>query len=235
MDFGLARALSSPPANDGAFEEGPRRRMDTRDGLILGTVPYMSPELIQGLPLDQRSDVYALGVVTYRMLTGSLPFVDDDMTRVLARHMCEPVEPLTERAPDAGISRALDRAVLRALAKGLDERPASARAFADELRAALEAAPEPSAAPSTLDPQSPSAPDEVQADSRESSRRRRVARWVTFAVVLAGSLLALAAIVSPRTESERHAIVDPPAPKAREQAPSAVTTPKPALERTASP
>jgi serine/threonine-protein kinase len=145
------------------------------------------------------------------MLTGSLPFIDDDMPRVLARHMCEPVEPLSERAPDAGISRALERAVLRALAKGPDERPANARAFAAELRAALESeaeregALESPAVPKTaveFAAPSPEAETDRASESWPSNGRRRVARWVTGAVLAVSSLLALFAVVAPRATSE---------------------------------
>jgi hypothetical protein len=97
----------------------------------------MSPELIQGADLDARSDVYALGVVTYRMLTGTLPFGGNDLPLLLARHIHDPVQPLVERAPGAGISAALDAVVLRALEKDRERRPATAREFALELRAAI--------------------------------------------------------------------------------------------------
>ena len=74
----------------------------------------MSPELIQGQRLERaRSDVYALGVVTYRLLTGTLPFEDADMPILLGSPHTEPMERLTWRAPDAEIPAALEQAVLR--------------------------------------------------------------------------------------------------------------------------
>jgi serine/threonine-protein kinase len=141
MDLGLCRVLGPARTDDSAeaplSDEGPRRRMHTREGLVLGTGPYMSPELIQGAELDPRSDVYALGVVTYRMLAGTLPFAGNDLPLLLSRHIHDPVEPLVERAPSAGLSAALDAVVLRALEKDRERRPATARDFALELHAAL--------------------------------------------------------------------------------------------------
>lgn len=138
MDFGLVRALGSE--DQGVIpSDAPRRRLQTLQGVILGTGAYMSPELIRGETLDARSDVYALGVVCYRMLTGSLPFEDDDMPRLLARHLGEAVEPPSRRAPDAAISNRLERVVLAALAKPREERPSSAREFARALASARRA------------------------------------------------------------------------------------------------
>jgi serine/threonine protein kinase len=150
MDLGLARTLGSDTAPEmilgsprrgmnesEAANDGPRRRMNTEEGLVLGTGPYMSPELIEGRALDARSDIYALGVVTYRMLTGTLPFRGSDLPDVLSQHVSDPVEPPSERAPSAGLSKALDAVLLRALEKDPERRPATARDFADELRAAL--------------------------------------------------------------------------------------------------
>jgi serine/threonine protein kinase len=142
IDFGLARALDLTPfsrevSGTTFFVEGPRRRLLTQQGLILGTAAYMSPELIQNADLDARSDIYALGIVVYRMLTGTTPFHGKDMPQLLSRHLFEPPEPLRQRAPDADIPEALERAVLCALEKSPANRPASARAFASQLRAAI--------------------------------------------------------------------------------------------------
>jgi serine/threonine protein kinase len=146
MDFGLARAQDGVPSTDegtssAGWEDFPRREQHTQRGIILGTGAYMSPELIQNGRLDARSDVYALAVVAYRMLTGVLPFSAKSLPQLLSLHLSAPVEPLHQRAPEAGISAAVERAILRALAKSPADRPESAGQFAMELRAASDESP----------------------------------------------------------------------------------------------
>jgi serine/threonine protein kinase len=141
MDFGLVRAqtktsTAAPDAGSAADHDVPRRRQNTQRGTILGSGAYMSPELILGERLDARSDIYALGVMAYRMLTGALPFNAADLRELIAQHVSEPVEPLRKRAPDARIPDALEGVILRALAKTAGERQATAREFARELRSA---------------------------------------------------------------------------------------------------
>jgi serine/threonine protein kinase len=69
----------------------------TGTGLVLGSAHYMAPEQAQGLPLDHRVDLYAAGVVLYRMLTGALPFDHDSAAEVMRMHQQEPVPPLRNR------------------------------------------------------------------------------------------------------------------------------------------
>jgi eukaryotic-like serine/threonine-protein kinase len=143
MDFGLVRAQDGRESDGDAggravWETFPRRRQNTQRGVILGTGAYMSPELIQAGRLDARSDVYALGVVAYRLLTGCLPFKAETLGQLLTLHVNAPVEPLRQRAPDAGIPAEVERVIMRALAKSPGGRPASARQFAQELLAAAD-------------------------------------------------------------------------------------------------
>ncbi|MBI3979662.1 MAG: serine/threonine protein kinase, partial [Chloroflexi bacterium] len=118
-DFGIARALGASVRSAGTGE-------------IIGTIHYLSPEQIQGKPAGPASDVYAIGVVTYEMLTGRLPFVGESAIAVALKHIQEPPEPLTTLSP--GIPPALEAIVLRAMAKSPDERFESAAAFVRALR-----------------------------------------------------------------------------------------------------
>jgi serine/threonine protein kinase len=105
----------------------------TRVGAVLGTPLYMSPEQCRGEKLDSRSDIYSLGIIAYQMLSGSTPF-SGDFTTVMEAHRL--VEPDPVRAKKA--RRKMRRAIHRALAKDPEKRPATAEAFASELRSRSE-------------------------------------------------------------------------------------------------
>lgn len=130
IDFGLACPVSAPP--------------DTTDE-IAGTPAYMAPEMIAGEYPTIAGDVYSAAAILYEMLTATTPY-SGHMSTILARQLCEPVEPPSRRAPGRGISPAIDRVVLRALDRSLDTRYPSVTAFAEALDAALAGRPEPSIA-----------------------------------------------------------------------------------------
>src|SRR5207248_10334357 len=105
-DFGIARS-------------GGTSQM-TEAGSIIGTAQYLSPEQARGSPVDQRSDVYSVGIVLYEMLTGTVPFTGDTPLEIAMKHLSEvPVPPseLRDDVPDD-----LDLVVLRALAKDPEDR-----------------------------------------------------------------------------------------------------------------
>ena len=117
-DFGIARAANTQDHL-------------TQTGAVMGTAAYFSPEQAQGLPVDQRSDVYALGVVLYEMVAGEPPFVADGPVAVAYKHVHEQPTPPTAVIGDLPV--AYEAIVLQALAKDLNARYASA----EELRADL--------------------------------------------------------------------------------------------------
>ena len=120
-DFGLTKRRD---ADDGL----------TRPGFAMGTADYMSPEQARGDEVDARADVYALGCLLYKSLTGTVPFDrKSDLDKMLA-HLHDPAPSLLAARPD--LPAALDAAIGRAMAKDRRDRPPSAGAFA---RAALEA------------------------------------------------------------------------------------------------
>lgn len=128
-DFGIARALGV--ANRAAV---------TETGLAVGTPTYMSPEQAGGGgALDGRSDVYALGCVTYEMLAGQPPFTGPTSLAILARHALDPVPPLRTLRPD--VAEGLERGILKALAKIPADRFATAVAFVEALSRPVIAAP----------------------------------------------------------------------------------------------
>jgi len=125
-DFGIALAISAA-------------RLDplTEAGMLVGTPVYMSPEHATG-DVDGRSDIYSVGCVLYEMLTGAPPFTGPTPQAVLARHAVDPVPPV--RTVRATVPEALERLVLRALAKSPADRFATAAQFSDALRAPVEMA-----------------------------------------------------------------------------------------------
>jgi serine/threonine-protein kinase len=118
-DFGLARVLR--------FSETEL----TQVGMTMGTPLYMSPEQIEGKPLDPRSDLYSFGVTCYHLLSGSPPFVGDTALAVAVQHVRKPPRPLEALRPD--LPAALSTAVDRLLLKNPDQRWQSARELLREL------------------------------------------------------------------------------------------------------
>lgn len=123
-DFGIARAVSEHTLGV------------TQPGMVMGSVAYISPEQAQGKELDERSDLYSLGVVLYQMLTGALPFTGETPVAVALKQVSHPapaIDPAT-----TGVSPAVASIVARLLRKNPSERFASATELASALREARE-------------------------------------------------------------------------------------------------
>ncbi len=105
----------------------------TQEGTVLGTPGYMSPEQCRGEAVDARSDLYALGVMLYRCVTGRLPFKSDQPLTLIYKHAHEPV-PDPREVSVHQVSGVMASMLLRVLAKSPDERYESAQAMRDELR-----------------------------------------------------------------------------------------------------
>lgn len=125
VDFGLAKLKAEGQSGI------------TMPGIVCGTPDFMSPEQGRGDPLDGRSDLYAVGVVLFWLLTGRLPYESDSPTQVVLMHINNPIPDPRKVAPYREISDALANVVFRALAKSPADRYADAHQFADALESCL--------------------------------------------------------------------------------------------------
>ena len=119
-DFGVAKALSDAS-----------KVSDTSVGFALGTPAYMAPEQAAADVIDHRADLYALGIVAYEMLTGTLPFEAKTPQQMIAAHLARPPMPLADKRAD--VPPALTHIVMRCLEKDPEDRWQSADALLAEL------------------------------------------------------------------------------------------------------
>jgi serine/threonine-protein kinase len=192
MDFGIAKPEAAPGA--------------APSGYVVGSPEYMSPEQARGLPVDARSDLYALGVVVHEVFTGDVPFRADTPVRTLLLHL--------EKAPalDApSLPEGLRPVLRRALAKDPAARYASAREMEEALR---EARGDPPARGSTAPLPPPS--------------RRRGGLGAGAAVLAAVVAAALLAGRRPRDRSDSVARTPPPVPATTLGPPPSIPTAMPA-------
>jgi len=123
LDFGIARGAEGSDM--------------TTSGFVMGSPKYMSPEQVQAMPLDARTDIYSMGVLMYFVFTGREPFVGDTPSVIAYKHIGEAPRP--PREINAAIPEWLSDIVLRALAKDREQRFASAADLATALEAGLAA------------------------------------------------------------------------------------------------
>jgi serine/threonine protein kinase/tetratricopeptide (TPR) repeat protein len=117
MDFGIARTIHGKGI--------------TREGAMIGTPEYMSPEQVEGKEVDQRSDIYSLGIILYEMVTGSVPFEGD--TPLIIAHKQKYEVPATPNEINAHVPEELTRLILKCLEKSKDKRYQSAEDLHAEL------------------------------------------------------------------------------------------------------
>jgi eukaryotic-like serine/threonine-protein kinase len=128
LDFGIAKRHDQADSK--------KEQKLTQAGMVLGTPPYMSPEQFTGKELDRRSDIYSLGVMSYEMLTGRLPFDANTPWEWATQHMTQQPFPFEQTgAIAAQIPPPMKSAIMRALSKDPNGRQATAKQFFEELSA----------------------------------------------------------------------------------------------------
>lgn len=127
LDFGLAKVTEK--------QMRPGSLILTREGMVFGTPEFMSPEQARGETLDGRSDIYSLGVITYELLSGELPFTATAPVDYIKKHATGTPKPLAEWLPD--LNPAVEAAVMRSLSKQPEDRYQTADEFGKALTDAL--------------------------------------------------------------------------------------------------
>ncbi len=127
LDFGLAK-LVRPVKTDAPTEES---QLETKAGVLMGTIPYMAPEQLSGGSVDARADLYALGVVLYEMATGERPFPETQTGQLIAAILTQ--RPRPPRELNSNITARLEATILRAMARGPDLRYQSAQELLADL------------------------------------------------------------------------------------------------------
>ncbi len=131
LDFGLAKLREREPRFSETLDSTDPTQALTADGRIVGTTPYMSPEQLKGEPVDPRSDIFALGVVLYRMATGHHPFARRSSAETISAILKEQPPPVTEE--NLTLPRQLGRVVQHCMEKDANHRFQTALDVRNEL------------------------------------------------------------------------------------------------------
>jgi serine/threonine-protein kinase len=154
LDFGIAKIVSG----DGLQSSGPAL---TAAGQTLGTLEYMSPEQLMGAQLDGRSDLYALGIMAYELVTGALPFPSKTPGEMITAHLKTMPPPPSKAARGRNISPLFDQIILKLVAKNRDHRYKDTAELRADLKRVVDGergeapAAQPQAAPEQPKPQQP--------------------------------------------------------------------------------
>jgi serine/threonine protein kinase/sugar lactone lactonase YvrE len=132
LDFGLAKLVGLNDELTGDAEAATASLIQTKDGMIIGTVNYMSPEQLRAQELDARTDIWSLGVVLFEMLASKKPFRGDTTSDVIAAVLERPLPRLAQIAPD--ISPEIEKIVKKALQKDKEKRFETVQEFVSALK-----------------------------------------------------------------------------------------------------
>lgn len=200
-DFGIAKLLESSSQFTGT-------------GAMVGTPAYMSPEQAQGTKVDQRTDIYALGIILYEMVTGRVPFEAETPLAVILKHLNEPLPLPSVVKPD--ISPSIERILLKALAKNPEDRYATVGEFVTAWKGALSevdtlrvAAPpviiSPTPGAETVSGPAPTVASPSPSEAPAQPRPAKRPRWMWIAAGVAGLCVVCVcafAIIGPRLRQQ---------------------------------
>jgi len=132
LDFGLAKILQP---------DGAEALLQTADGALMGTPYYMAPEQVRGEAVDARTDLYALGGLMFRMLTGQVPYTGKSPLQVMEAHVSGPLRRFAEVDPTLDVPPAVEALVRRLMARRPDDRPDNALHVDQDVVALLDQIP----------------------------------------------------------------------------------------------
>ncbi len=243
LDFGLAKLLDDGPMQDGNVTTAATMAGVTRDGRILGTVAYMSPEQARGRPVDARTDIFSFGVILYEMSTGLSPFAGETPTDTLTHILRDDPPPAYQHNPS--IPAELARVIQRCLEKDPADRYPDSKEMSVELRMLLRQSESGSLAPA-----SGSSPELLRVDSGDlpapppsastgpvppppppgPAKRRGVKRaWILGVAILFFAIVSSWPDFSPLEDRDRKRRAD----RAPDRPTSAERAPRPAAPRIA--
>jgi serine/threonine protein kinase/TolB-like protein/Flp pilus assembly protein TadD len=132
LDFGLAKLTEQIPAETEGLEAPAKSVIETKPGIVMGTIDYMSPEQARGQRIDGRTDIFSLGVVLYEMVSGRRPFTGATISDIIAALLVSEPKRLSQHLPNAPVE--LERIVTRMLAKDREARYQSAQEVLNDLK-----------------------------------------------------------------------------------------------------
>ncbi len=217
LDFGLA-----------ALRDGTDADRLTREGIVVGTPHYVSPEAAEGEPVDERTDVYSLGLVAFEMLAGVLPIESERPISLMYAKVRRPAPTLSQRTGKS-FPPAIEQLIARTLSRTPERRPASAGAFVEALAAAVRELP-----PDATDVDLPKVDDAAREEpERERAMvpsgpmplpgERRLGWIVAVIAALSLSAIGLGAWLATREEAHAPVVEETarPEPPATEREPAA--------------
>lgn len=199
LDFGLAKLAEKSSPSIAGSEIDTMVKADTRPGTVLGTVNYMSPEQARGQVLDQRTDIFSLGIVMYEMVAGRLPFAAATSADTLVSILEKEPPLLDEYSP--GVPAEFQRILSKALRKDREERYQTIKDLLIDLKSLREELSFAKKLERSRPPRTRDEPSEVDllavqrsrpaepSDKKASSRRPRAMLVALLAIVLAGSTI----------------------------------------------
>ncbi len=219
VDFGLVKVLEDDQSL-------------TQAGLILGSPHCMSPEQVKGLSVDERTDIYAIGVLLFRAVTGSWPFHGESSTATMIAHINEPIPSFASVAGDLMVPPGLEEIVYRCLAKEPEERYPDVGALMQDLQVCLGISPDEYHSTTQLSAaslHSQHAIPNLSPPPRESTSRPMLLLALLALIMLVGSGgWVISRMLAPEPESAAVAIEPPVA--VEEAPPAEPAEPAPAVE-----
>ena len=182
LDFGIAKLMEAPPEATGSFALN-----QTQTGALMGTIGYVSPEQVRGLPVDERTDIWSCGVVLQEMLTGQRPFAGVTNADTIVAILERAPAPLFANELNSSILRSLQKIVSQALSKHAGERYASATQMRADVSAVVQLPANESKRRSAISPETPV--NKLRTLTAQDSSRRRLDRFLIPALVAAALLL----------------------------------------------